>query len=365
MRNRLPRHALASCFQSLGRYDDSVATPAKTKERSRLRRGDVVEVRSEEEILRTLDPSGKLGALPFMPEMLRFCGKRFRVSGRAHKACDTVEWKTLRRMEDAVHLEDLRCDGSAHGGCQAGCLLYWKEAWLRRVDEADSGENDSPPEDRIADAVSSCTRETLVNETTRTNASEVGGPIYSCQATELLRATTRPINWWEPDQYVEDVHSGNASVPKVVRGLLVGFFNKFQQANARLLPRFCLVRGCKPYPFVEGRAANGTPDERVNLQLGEIVEVRSKDEIFATLDDRDQNRGLRFDSEMLQYCGARARVLRRVEHIIDENSGKMLHIKGDCIILDGVVCMGDYHRSCPRRIYPYWREIWLKRVRQD
>src|ERR1700675_2894438 len=67
-------------FQSLGRYDDSVATPAKTKERSRLRRGDVVEVRSEEEILRTLDPSGKLGALPFMPEMLRFCGKRFRVS---------------------------------------------------------------------------------------------------------------------------------------------------------------------------------------------------------------------------------------------------------------------------------------------
>ena len=43
----------------------------------------------------------------------------------------------------------------------------------------------------------------------------------------------------------------------------------------------------------------------------------------------------------------------------------MLHIKGDCIILDGVICTGDYHRSCPRSIYPYWREIWLKRVEQS
>jgi hypothetical protein len=330
-----------------------------------LRAGDIVEVRSEEEILSTLDASGKLDALPFMPEMLGFCGKRFRVSGRAHKACDTIEWRSLRRMEDTVHLEDLRCDGSGHGGCQAGCLLYWKEAWLTRVGEADAGGSDSSPEELTVDALPSCTRETLFNATTRTDASEDGGPIYSCQATELLRATTRPINWWEPDQYVEDVRSGNASVAKVARGLMVGFFNKFQQANARLLPRFCLVHGCKPYPFVEGRAANGTPDERLNLRPGEIVEVRNKDEIFATLDDRDRNRGLRFDSEMLKYCGTRGKVLRRVEHIIDENAGKMLHIKGDCIILDGVVCTGDYHRSCPRRIYPYWREMWLKRVEQD
>ena len=35
-----------------------------------LRKGDLVEVRSEEEILRTLDADGKLDGLPFMPEML-------------------------------------------------------------------------------------------------------------------------------------------------------------------------------------------------------------------------------------------------------------------------------------------------------
>jgi hypothetical protein len=38
-------------------------------------------------------------------------------------------------MENAVHLTGVRCDGQAHGGCQAGCLIYWKEAWLKRVDE--------------------------------------------------------------------------------------------------------------------------------------------------------------------------------------------------------------------------------------
>jgi hypothetical protein len=337
------------------------ASPADSRSTS-LRVGDVVEVRSEEEILRTLDEGGKLDALPFMPEMLRYCSKRFRVSSRAHKACDTIEWQKLRRMEGAVHLEDLRCDGSAHGGCQAGCLLYWKEAWLKRIDEGDPGGHHQSAEAPVVGAAPACTRETLFRETTRPDASDDGETLYSCQATQLLRATTRPLNWWEPDQYIEDVRSGNASVSKVARGLLVGFFNKFQQANARLLPRFCLIRGCKPYPFVEGRSANGTPQELLELQPGDVVEVKSKDEIFATLDDRDRNRGLRFDSEMLMYCGKRAKVFRRVEHIIDEKAGRMLHIKGDCIILDGIVCTGNYHRSCPRRIYPYWREIWLKRV---
>ena len=39
-------------------------------------------------------------------------------------------------MTNAVHLEGLRCDGAGHDGCQAGCLLFWKESWLKRVDQA-------------------------------------------------------------------------------------------------------------------------------------------------------------------------------------------------------------------------------------
>jgi hypothetical protein len=322
-----------------------------------LRAGEFVEVRSEEEILRTLDSNGMLESLPFMPEMREFCGRQFRVYKRADKACDTIDWKTLRRMQNAVHLDDLRCDGAAHGGCQAGCLIYWKEAWLKRVDDASEGP--AP----VTAPNGGATPETLTRAT-RAGVTETGEELFSCQATELRRATTGDVPFWDPLQYLRDVRSGNTSVSSVVRGLLVGFFNKFQQANARLLPRFCLIRGCKKYPFVEGKVSGETPKSLLNLQPGEIVEVKSKEEIFETLDERDRNRGLRYDSEMLKYSGRRGRVLRRVEHIINEKTGEMLHIKGDCIILDGVICTGDYHRSCPRSIYPYWREIWLKRVDQ-
>ena len=55
-------------------------------------------------------------------------------------------------------------------------------------------------------------------------------------------------------------------------------------------------------------------------------------------------------------------MLGRVERIIDEPSGRMLDLKNPCIVLEDVICTGDYHRLCPRGTYPYWREIWLERV---
>src|SRR4029077_18435184 len=100
----------------------------------KLRAGDWVEVRSKEEILRSLDKNGRLQELPFMPQMFQYCGQQFRIFKRAHKTCDTVNPVAGRRIADAVHL-DLRCDGKAYAGCQPGCLIFWKEAWLKPVTE--------------------------------------------------------------------------------------------------------------------------------------------------------------------------------------------------------------------------------------
>src|SRR5438552_14059476 len=101
---------------------------------SRLRIGQVVEVRPAAEILATLDDDAATGALPFMPEMLRFVGRRFTVSALALKLCDTRSDGTgNRRFHDTVYLEDPRCDGSGHGGCQAGCRLLWRTDWPRPV----------------------------------------------------------------------------------------------------------------------------------------------------------------------------------------------------------------------------------------
>src|SRR6266545_4191212 len=73
-----------------------------------LRVGDVVEVRSPEEIRATLDENGELESLPFMPEMLKYCGRRMTVQKVAHKACDTLTRGGIRRMENAVHLTGAR-----------------------------------------------------------------------------------------------------------------------------------------------------------------------------------------------------------------------------------------------------------------
>jgi hypothetical protein len=321
--------------------------------------GEIVEVRSEAEILATLDARGELESLPFMPEMLQFCGRRFRVDKLAVKLCDTIGSTGMYRMRNAVHLEGVRCDGQAHGGCQAGCLVYWKEAWLKRVPAAE--QDADPTSDRAPDpAAPSRARGTLL-AATRKAGSAPEEERFSCQATELLRAAPTPVPPWDVGQYVRDVRSGNASLPATIRALAVGVFNEYQDLSRRFLPRPLRIRGGRRLPFIDGRL-DRTPDGTLGLQPGELVRVKSKEEIEGTLDRNNGNRGLSFDPEMLWYCGRQARVLRRVERTIDERTGKLLHLKRPCIVLEGVTCRGAYHRCCPRADYPYWREIWLERV---
>jgi hypothetical protein len=323
-----------------------------------LRVGELVEVRSESEILATLDEHGELEALPFMPEMLQFCGRRFRVDKLALKLCDTINGSGMYRMDHAVHLAGVRCDGQAHGGCQAGCLVYWKEAWLKRVDAEDRGAGEA----WLPQVPPGCTHLQLMAATRKAaDHTAPGEEAFSCQATELLRAAPRWIPPWDVKQYVLDVWSGNASLLATVRSVAVGAFNEYQDLSRRFLPRPLRIRGGRRFPVIHGKQRK-TPQETLDLRPGELVRVKRKEEIVKTLDTNNRNRGMTFDSEMLKYCGRQARVLRRVERIIDERTGKMLHLRNPCIILEDVICTSDYHRLCPRGIYPYWREIWLERV---
>ena len=331
-----------------------------------LKAGEWVEVRSKEEILATLDAQGRLENLPFMPEMVQYCGKRYRVYKRSDKTCNYIQGWSIRRMTDTVHLEGLRCDGSGHDGCQAGCLIFWKESWLKRSkSDVVPAENLHPSTPNAAPPEQICTMELIHAAACSMNAQ--GEKIYACQATDVPKFTSR-MSFWDPRQYIRDLRSGNLdsglagtsrghrilefvlAVSRLLQATIIGFFNEVQ---AR--------RQGNRYPFIEGTAAK-TPVELLHLQPGELVEARSKEEIIATLDRNQRNRGLWFDSEMLPYCGGIYRVLRQVHHIIDEKTHKMVDMKCPCIVLEGVVCKSDYHRLCPRAIYPYWRENWLKRA---
>jgi hypothetical protein len=313
--------------------------------------GDWVEVLSPEEILQTLDDKGALENMPFMPEMLQFAGKRLNVSASAHKACDTIETIQNRRVDNAFHL-GVRCDGSAHGGCQAACLLYWKTAWLKPVD------GPAPPRKSLTSLPSEVDT-SVIDRATRSVRSEPGDRQvrYSCQATRLVEASS-PLRKGDVRQYWMDLTSGNVSLLAMIRYLpLVALYNRVVWKLGRRL-----------IPSVKGLAGQKTPSEVLNLQPGELVEVKSADEIMRTLDFKHNNRGMLFDEEMLPFCGKRYRVKQRVNQLINEKTGVMMTMKTPGVILENVACMGRYHPErifCPRAIYPYWREIWLKRVEED
>jgi hypothetical protein len=323
-----------------------------------LRVGELVEVRSEEAILATLDDNGELNSLPFMPEMLQYCGKQFTVYKVANKLCDTMTRTGMRRMRDAVHLAGVRCDGQAHGGCQTACLIYWKEAWLQRANAPAEGDGalapgPVPPRPTVADLHARSRKPTASN----------GEELFSCQATELLRAAPELLPFRDLGQYRRDLRSGNVGILAVFRAFLVGLFNRLQGLSTRVLPCRLWLREGLRWGFVKGTLTK-TPTGTSDLQPGELVRIKSKAQIVTTLSKDLRNRGLGFEEEMARHCGREARVLRRVDRCIEEGTGRLLHMKNPCIVLEDTVCEGAYNANCPRSIYAFWREIWLERVEE-
>ena len=312
-----------------------------------LKVGDVVEVRSEAEIRATLDERGELDGLPFMPEMAAYCGRRLTVHKVAHKLCDTQTRTGLRRMERAVHLTGARCDGAAHGGCQTNCSMYWKDAWIRRVGETSGA---PAPDPRLLPLLEVGTRKPDRPDH------------YSCQATELLRAAPTCLPVRSMGQYVTDVRTGNAGLRRTLHALLIGGFNRLQAVSERVLPRRLRLGEGRRWGFLKPGLRGRTPTATLDLKPGELVRVRSKNEIMATLNERMENRGLGFEEEMARYCGTVTRVQSVVERCVDERTGELLTMKTPCVTLEDVVCQGLHSLNCPREFVPFWREIWLERV---
>ena len=108
----------------------------------------------------------------------------------------------------------------------------------------------------------------------------------------------------------------------------------------------------RPTPYV--------PDAVLDLEPGELVQVKPLEEIMATLDGKGRYKGLVFTPEMAQHCGKRYRVFKRLELMFDEYHKSQRRVK-NTVLLENVVCQGaglGCHRSC----FLYWREAWLRRV---
>jgi hypothetical protein len=101
-----------------------------------LRPGELVRVRSEAEIASTLDTRGSNKGLYWMPLMREFCGQEFKV----FKRVATIRLESTgehARLKNTVLLGDCLCKGLY--GCDKSCFLFWREVWLKRIEEYNPG----------------------------------------------------------------------------------------------------------------------------------------------------------------------------------------------------------------------------------
>ncbi len=306
------------------------------KQTAGLHPGDLVEVKAPDEILLTLNAEGTLNHLPFMPEMIEFCGRQFRVSNRAIKTCASS--KTLSTMrgfttDDVVLLDDLRCSGADHDGCQKACRIFWRAAWLRKVEDS-SGESS-----RVTSDNSAALRAGLKTST--------GPNTYFCQASEILKVTTELSQWARFKKCIAEVRAGNCGALEMAHRISIWLWWRLRRA---LLGQH--ARGSK----------KSTPAESLNVQPGDLIEVKTLDGIVETLNETGRNRGLSFTPDMRLLCGQQKRVERRLEKIIVDGTGEMREVT-NTVYLEGAHC-GCAHVAfggCTRGEFSYWREIWLRR----
>jgi len=298
--------------------------------RKEFRPGDLIEVRSWKEIAATLDQNGTLENLPFMPEMLSYCGKEFRVSRQAFKTC--VDDREMRQLSRTVLLGDVRCDGKSHGGCGKACLIFWKEAWLKPAGAPPAANGRAKPKFTMGDL-----KRVAVQE----------GKFF-CQSSEIVNAST-PLPWWGPKQYLWDLSRNRMPFAQWLKSVMIAVYNKVAHVG-----RF------HGWGHVAGPGAqNG--HQPLSLQTGELVKVKSLAEIRQTLDPEGKHKQLLFAPAMAEFCGQVLRVRNRVDKIVLEGTPKQRELK-DTVVLEGATCDGICHRMCPRQSLLFWRECWLERV---
>lgn len=294
-----------------------------------LRPGEIVEVRDENEILATLDDKGTFEALPFMPIMRGYCGKRFKVLRRADKII--AEGFGMRHMRNTVILEGATCDGEAQGKCRKTCLILWKEVWLRRAGESK--------------------RNTQTLNDQRTPIDLKGQPALRsgilCQSRSLMEASS-PLPRWDIRRYLWDFTSGVYEPSEWIRTMI-----------ASVLLRMRIILGREGRNKFRGDLRR-TPAISLDLRPGDFVKIKTKEEIQRTLDRLGRNRGLEFTPEMEKYCGKTFQVLKRLDRMITDQ-GVMRQIS-NTVLLEGVTCDGKAHGGCPRNCFCLWREIWLERM---
>jgi hypothetical protein len=99
---------------------------------------------------------------------------------------------------------------------------------------------------------------------------------------------------------------------------------------------------------------------------GDLVRVRSRKEIEATLNIWHQYKGCMFMPDAMErYCGTIQRVFKPMERFVDERDYFVKKTHG-IILLEGVHCEGSvFYGRCDRACFSFWREEWLEKIEEE
>jgi hypothetical protein len=102
----------------------------------------------------------------------------------------------------------------------------------------------------------------------------------------------------------------------------------------------------------------------LDLHKGDKVRVKSKNEIYDTLDKTHRFEGCAFMDEMSNYCDTEQIVYKQVNFFFDERLCKFFKAKG-VVLLDEVKCSGKLSLTgptCDRSCYFFWKDVWLEKI---
>lgn len=239
------------------------------------------------------------------------------------------------KTDDVLILEGLRCPGTDHDGCQKLCRIFWREAWLRKVEIGSAAA-------KVEAADAGRLRARLKTKS--------GPEKYFCQASEILNVTN-PLSRLERfSKCLDDIRAGNASLSEMIRRIAIALYWKGRRILFGTYGRGTCTK---------------TPAETLNLQVGEKIVVKPMKTITQTLDAKSYNRGLSFTPDMRLECGHEKRVEQHLEKIIVDGTGEMRKMKNTVYLEDSYCsCPHVALGGCPRGEFVYWREIWLQRKEQ-
>jgi hypothetical protein len=127
-----------------------LAGPLKTTpvEALNLKPGEWVQIKSVDEIARTLDAKGRNRGLLCDYGMCKYSGGRYRVRNRLERMIAEPTGQ-MRHVPNTVILDGLHClCSNVFGGCPRNDFMYWREIWLERVaPEPEAQQGCTSPED--------------------------------------------------------------------------------------------------------------------------------------------------------------------------------------------------------------------------